>query len=306
LRSLLRQRLWLICGSAFQADDAGSIPAARFLKITSFKLLPKRREAAGTLSDGRGWTTLLSSDALDDWRLRVGHLLGPHEIRQVDAPRGIRFHHRIRSASAGPLQLVEFRGGGSYALERIQAPGRAVLWLPSLGVVEERVEGATLQPHPGMGLWIRPNTALVGRIHGRCSGISIVVPTALLEGDDEQGYRVDPEAGPMLLNPFTRQRSGAVVNLLRVARQLAQTVESGGSGFTLQALINSLIEQLQAWDRIALPGLAFAFPARSSTAAMPRTGSCGIATGQSLWPTWLPPCTSASGPCRPVSVPSGR
>jgi hypothetical protein len=168
-----------------------------------------------------------------------------------------------------------------------QAPGRAVLWLPSLGVVEERVEGATLQPHPGMGLWIRPNTALVGRIHGRCSGISIVVPTALLEGDDEQGYRVDPEAGPMLLNPFTRQRSGAVVNLLRV-------------------LINSLIEQLQAWDRIALPGLAFAFPARSSTAAMPRTGSCGIATGQSLWPTWLPPCTSASGPCRPVSVPSGR
>ena len=203
------------------------------------------------MSDGRGWTTLLSSDDLDDWRLRVGHLLGPHEIRQVDAPRGIRFHHRIRSASAGPLQLVEFRGGGSYALERIQAPGRAVLWLPSLGVVEERVEGATLQPHPGMGLWIRPNTALVGRIHGRCSGISIVVPTALLEGDDEQGYRVDPEAGPMLLNPFTRQRSGAVVNLLRVARQLAQTVESGGSGFTLQALIDSLIEQLQAWDRIA-------------------------------------------------------
>ena len=55
----------------------------------------------------------------------------------------------------------------------------------------------------------------------------------------------------MLLNPFTRQRSGAVVNLLRVARQLAQTVESGGSGFTLQALIDSLIEQLQAWDRIA-------------------------------------------------------
>ena len=31
LRSLLRLRLWAICCTAFQADDAGSIPAARFL-----------------------------------------------------------------------------------------------------------------------------------------------------------------------------------------------------------------------------------------------------------------------------------
>jgi len=204
-----------------------------------------------TLIDGRGWTTLLSSNDLDDWRLRVGQLMGPHEIRQSDAAQGMRFHHSIRSASAGPLQLLEFRGGGSFALERIQASDRAVLWLPSLGVVEERVEGSTLQPHPGMGLWIRPNTALVGRIHGNCGGISIVVPTTLLEGDDAEGYRVDAEAGPMLLNPFSRQRSGAVLNLLRLARQLVQTVESGGTGFTLQALTDSLIEQLQAWDRIA-------------------------------------------------------
>jgi len=31
LRSKLLQSVWVICGSAFQADDAGSIPAARFL-----------------------------------------------------------------------------------------------------------------------------------------------------------------------------------------------------------------------------------------------------------------------------------
>ncbi|MFN7899987.1 MAG: hypothetical protein ACK5N0_10040 [Synechococcaceae cyanobacterium] len=80
-----------------------------------------------------------------------------------------------------------------------------------------------------MGLWIRPNTALVGRIHGRCGGISIVVPTALLQLDDTQGYRVDAEAGPMLLNPFSRQRSGAVVHLLRLARQLVESMETGGS-----------------------------------------------------------------------------
>ena len=201
--------------------------------------------------DARGWTTLLSSDDFDDWRLRVGHLLGPHEIRQGDAVRGMRFHNRIRSSSAGPLQLVEFRGGGSYALERIQPPDRAVLWLPSLGVVEERVEGCTLQPHPGMGLWIRPNTTLVGRIHGLCGGISIVVPTTLLERDVEQGYRVDAKAGPMLLNPFSRQRSGAVVNLLRLARQLVHAVGSGGTGSTLQTLTDSLIEQLQDWDQVA-------------------------------------------------------
>jgi hypothetical protein len=126
---------------------------------------------------------------------------------------------------------------------------RAVLWLPSHGVVEERVEGCDLQPHPGMGLWIRPNTALVGRIHGRCGGISIVVPTALLQVDDNREYRVDAEAGPMLLNPFSRQRSGAVVHLLRLARQLVESMETGGSA--LQTLTDCLIEQLQAWDQVA-------------------------------------------------------
>jgi hypothetical protein len=126
-----------------------------------------------------------------------------------------------------------------------------VLWLPNQGVVEERVKGGTLQPHPGMGLWIRPNTALVGRIHGQCGGISIVVPTTLLAGDDEQGYRVDAEAGPMLLNPFSRQRSGAVVQLLRLASQLVESVEAGGAGSRLQFLTDSLIDQLQAWDRVA-------------------------------------------------------
>ncbi len=199
--------------------------------------------------DGSGWTTLLRSDDLDDWRLRVSSLLGPHEIRPDEPSPGTPFHHRIRTATAGALRLVDFRGGGSFTLERIQAPDQAVLWLPSLGVVVEQVEGCDLHPHPGMGLWIRPNTPLVGRIHGRCGGISIVVPTALLRLDQEEGYRVDAEAGPMLLNPFSRHRSGAVVQLLRLARQLVHSVESGGSA--LQTLTDSLIEQLQAWDRVA-------------------------------------------------------
>lgn len=181
----------------------------------------------GEMISGNGWATLLRSDDLDDWRTRVGELLGPHEIRPGKHSSGMGFHHRIRGSTVGPLQLLAFRGGGSFALERIQAPDRAVLWLPSLGVVEEQV---------------------VGQIHGRCGGVSIVVPTALLTLDDAEGYQVDPEAGPMLLNPFSRQRSGALVNLLRLARQLVQAVESGGS--TLQNLTDSLIEQLQAWDRV--------------------------------------------------------
>ncbi len=194
------------------------------------------------------WATLLRSDDLDDWRMRVGELLGPHEIHSGKRSAGMGFHHQIRGATAGPMQVLDFCGGGSFALERIQAPDRAVLWLPTLGVVEEQVEGCTLHPHPGMGLWIRPATALVGQIHGRCGGISIVVPTALLALDDGEGYRVDAEAGPMLLNPFSRQRCGALVNLLRLARQLVQTVASGGPA--LQTLADSLIEQLQAWDRV--------------------------------------------------------
>jgi len=161
----------------------------------------------------------------------------------------MRFQHRIRSARAGVLQLLEFHGSASFALERIQPPDRAVLWLPSLGVVSEQVDGCSLDPHPGMALWIRPNTALVGRIHGLCGGISIVVPTPLLELDETEGYRVDAEGGPMLFNPFSRHRSGAVVTLLRLARQLVQSVECAGS---FQAgLCDSLIEQLQAWDRVA-------------------------------------------------------
>ena len=125
----------------------------------------------------------------------------------------MRFRHRIRTASAGPLQLLDFRGGGSFALERIQAPDRAVLWLPLQGVVEEQVEGCSLQPHPGMGLWIRPNTGL-------------------LATNDEE-YRVEAEASPMLLNPFSRQRSGAVVTLLRLASQLVQSVAAGAPGSTM-------------------------------------------------------------------------
>ena len=74
--------------------------------------------------DGCGWSTLLSSDDIEDWRLRVGHLLGPHEIRQGDAAGAMRFHHRIRAASAGALQLLDFSGGGSFALGiRVRAEG---------------------------------------------------------------------------------------------------------------------------------------------------------------------------------------
>lgn len=212
-------------------------------------MMGQARNGALPLIDGAGWTTVLRSDDLDDWRLRVGHLLGPHEMRREEASPETPFHHRIRTATAGTLQLVEFGGGGSFALERIQAPDRAVLWLPIQGVVMEQVEGCSLQPHPGMGLWIRPNTPLVGRIQGPCRGISIVVPTALLQLDQEEGYRVDGEAGPMLLNPFSRHRSGAVVTLLRLARQLVRSVETGESA--LRNITDSLIEQLQAWDRVA-------------------------------------------------------
>jgi len=53
----------------------------------------------------------------------------------------------------------------------------------------------------------------------------------------------------MLLNPFSRQRSGAVVHLLRLARQLVESMETGGSA--LQTLTDCLIEQLQAWDQVA-------------------------------------------------------
>lgn len=74
------------------------------------------------MNAGNGWAALLRSDDLDDWRMRGGELLGPHEIHLGKRSAGMSFHHQIRGATLGPLQLVAFRGGGSFALERIPAP----------------------------------------------------------------------------------------------------------------------------------------------------------------------------------------
>lgn len=61
--------------------------------------------------DGRGWSTLLSSDNLDDWRLRVGQqLLGPHELRPGDVAPGQRFHHCIRGAMSLEGEVLIDRG----------------------------------------------------------------------------------------------------------------------------------------------------------------------------------------------------
>lgn len=193
------------------------------------------------------WTTLLDSHDFDDWHSRVHQLLGPHACRN-QAERGESFRHRIRAANVGPVQLVAFDGGGSFLLERIQEADRAVLWLPTLGVVEETVAGDTLRPEPGMGLWIRPATALVGRIRGACSGVSIVLPVSLLQLREDSAYSPDPEAGPMLLDPFSRQRSDAMVRLLHCARDLVQAVDGGPGATPPELLLGSLIQHLQEWD----------------------------------------------------------
>jgi len=193
------------------------------------------------------WTTLLDSDDFDDWHGRVHQLLGPHACRN-QAERGQAFRQRIRAATVGPVQLVAFEGGGSFLLERIQQADRAVLWLPTTGVVEETVAGATITAEPGMGLWIRPSTALVGRIRGACSGVSIVLPVSLLQLHEESDYRPDPEAGPMLLDPFSRQRSDAMVRLLQCGRDLVQAVGRGPEAPPAELLLGSLIQHLQEWD----------------------------------------------------------
>ncbi|MFM9109102.1 MAG: hypothetical protein ACKOPN_00590, partial [Prochlorococcaceae cyanobacterium] len=151
-----------------------------------------------------GWSTLLESHDFDDWQRRVGHLLGPHDSRIQDGLAHRRFRQRIRAAAVGPVALVAFEGGGSFLLERIQPADRAVLWLPTQGVIQETVERDTLVPEPGMALWIRPGTALRGSINGACSGLSIILPLTLLQLDQNQPWCADAGAGPMLLNPFGR------------------------------------------------------------------------------------------------------
>jgi hypothetical protein len=193
------------------------------------------------------WTTLLDSRDFDDWRGQVHQLLGPHACRNK-AERGQTFRQRIRAATVGPVQLVALEGDGSFLLERIQQADRAVLWLPTTGVVEETVAGATITPEPGMGLWIRPSTALVGRIRGACSGVSIVLPVSLLQCNGASDYSPDPDAGPMLLDPFSRQRTDAMVRLLHCARDLVQAVGRGPATPSPELLLDSLIQHLQEWD----------------------------------------------------------
>jgi hypothetical protein len=195
------------------------------------------------------WSTLLESHDFHDWQASVQQLLGPHTSRIVDGPANRTFRHRIRSAKAGPASLVEFCGGGSFVLERIQADDRAVLWIPTCGVIQETVSGETLLPEPGMALWIRPGTPLTGLIGGACAGVSIIVPMNFLQFSEGEPWRVDRGAGPMLLNPFGRYRSASNVALLHIARDLVQAASSPGLAPPMPLLLDGLIQHLREWDR---------------------------------------------------------
>jgi hypothetical protein len=195
------------------------------------------------------WRTLLESRDFQHWQASVQQLLGPHTSRIVDRAASRRFSHRIRGATAGPVALVDFEGGGSFVLERIQAADRAVLWIPTCGVIQETVQGETLIPEPGMALWVRPGTPLSGRISGACAGVSIVVPVSLLQMEEGEPWRADPGAGPMLLNPFGRHRSASIVALLQIARDLVQVAASPAPVPQMPLLLDGLIQHLREWDR---------------------------------------------------------
>jgi hypothetical protein len=196
------------------------------------------------------WNTLLESHDFHDWQASVQQLLGPHASRIVDGAANRRFRHRIRRASAGSLSLVDLQGGGSFVLERIQAADRAVLWIPTCGVIQETVNCETLIAEPGMALWVRPCTPLSGSISGLCGGVSIIVPVSLLQLHRGEPWRADSGASPMLLNPFGRHRSAAIVALLQIARVLVQAAACTGPAPQMPLLLDGLIQHLREWDQL--------------------------------------------------------
>ena len=169
-----------------------------------------------TSSPACGFQPVVQSSNFEHWRDHLQQQLGECRVT-CTAHDQETFQASIRVAHVGPLSLVELHGdGGGLELLRRQSADLAVLWIPEHGTTLEQ-QADQLDPlisSPGQGLWIAPAAELQGQTPKRSSGVSILLPRALLAVWSDQG------GDTSLLDPFRTVRQPTVVALLRQARAL--------------------------------------------------------------------------------------
>jgi AraC-like DNA-binding protein len=183
--------------------------------------------------------TILNTKDFSEWEAEMASSVGSHHTQLLD--KGTNFTARIKHGRTGDLDLLHLQGSGRLELERTQ-PGRALLWVPLQGRIEERVNGELFDASPGRPLLFRPGDQMLGRTGEWIEGISVLLPAdAMVNAEAHHGCGFDPTSGRRL----TMQ-----------TLQLARALEHGhfSPAVAAEALLISLEQQFSNQPTAAMRG----------------------------------------------------
>ena len=175
-----------------------------------------------------GLTQVLDTADFDEWGAVVGAQLGEHSS-QLSSPAS-SFFCRIHHGQAAGLSVLHLHGSSRIALQRVQGPDHAVLWLPLHGLSHEELNGSEYVAQPGMAMLLRPGDVLIGQTSRQTEGLSILIP----------GDRVRPGL-PTLLHRGPADRS-----LIQAALQFAEATTRQDPGARQAGM--ALLDALETWQ----------------------------------------------------------
>jgi AraC-like DNA-binding protein len=182
-------------------------------------------------------------------------LLGDHRselLNSRDEQATLGFEAHLQVGHIGDIGVVAIEGAGRTRLDRHQAPGHAVLWLPLSGWVRETVNGEEVLAEPGMAMLCRPGLHLLGESSARLRGVSLLVPSERLVA---MGFSPAPMASsppPVLIGSGPQAR--AVID--QALRLVALLGRSGSRGaWSAEEETEHLLEALLTWEAAQSPSL---------------------------------------------------
>ena len=183
-----------------------------------------RNKLAKPVFSTEGLAQVLDTEDFDAWSSVVGVQLGDHQSH-LRSPAAA-FRALIHTGIQAGLALLHIHGSSRIALNRVQGPDHAVLWLPLHGLSLEVVNGTEQVAQPGMAMLLRPGDVLHGQTSRQIEGLSILLP----------GERVRPGL-PALLHQGPADRA-----LIQAAGRFAQarTSHKPASGHAAAALLDAL------------------------------------------------------------------
>ena len=180
----------------------------------------------------------------------MGSLLGEHRS-QLLTSRGeedsLGFETHLRAGRIADVGVVAIEGVGRTRLDRHQAPGTVVLWLPLSGWVQETVNGVAMLAEPGMAMLCRPGLHLRGESSARLRGVSLLLPVERLAA---MGFGSGPAVSslpPVLLGPCPEAR--AVIGQARRLAALSEGSLTRGEWHPEEE-VERLLETLLAWEAV--------------------------------------------------------